>query len=79
MEVDSPDSNIHEVARKLEKRDNGSVVVTDDKLVDLITDRDVAIRCIEEAHDPSSTTAEKVMSSEILYCRAAYRFYIFII
>ena len=70
VEVVSPDATLHEVASKMAKRDCGSVIVVkDDRLVGMITDRDLAIRCIAEAHDPSSTTAEKVMSAEILYCR----------
>ena len=54
----------------MQKRDCGCVIVVkDDRLVGMITDRDIAVRCIANAHDPASTTAEKVMSPEILYCR----------
>lgn len=69
VEIVSPESTLHEVASKMQKRDCGCVVVVkDDRLVGMITDRDIAVRCIANAHDSASTTAEKVMSPEILYC-----------
>lgn len=69
VEIVSPDASLNEVARKMQQRDCGCVVVVkDDRLVGMITDRDIAIRCVAEEHDPSGTTAEKIMSPEILYC-----------
>ncbi len=51
-------------------RDCGCIIVAkDDRLVGVITDRDIAVRCVAEGHHPSETTAEQVMSPEILYCR----------
>jgi CBS domain-containing protein len=50
--------------------DCGSILVADqDRLVGVITDRDLALRCVAESHDAAQTTAEKVMTREILYCR----------
>ena len=70
VEVVTPDATLHEIASKMQKRDCGCVIVVkDDRLVGMITDRDIAVRCIANAHDPVSTTAENVMSPEILYCR----------
>ena len=70
VEVVTPDTSLHEVAQKMRKRDCGAVLVaTNDKLVGVITDRDIAIRCVAEAHHPSETTAQQVMSPEVLYCR----------
>ena len=69
VETVTTDTPIHEVAKKMQQRDCGCVVVVkDDRLVGMITDRDLAIRCIAKEHDLISTTVEKVMSSEILYC-----------
>ncbi len=46
VEVVSPDATLHEVASKMVKRDCGCVIVVkDDRLVGMITDRDLAIRC----------------------------------
>ena len=70
VEVVSPDTPLQEVAKKMQSRDCGCVVVVkDDRLVGMITDRDLALRCIADAHHPAETTAEKVMTAEILYCR----------
>ena len=70
VEIVLPDALLTEVAQKMQKRDCGCVLVVDkDRIVGIVTDRDLALRCIAKAHDPAGTTAEKVMSSEILYCR----------
>ncbi|MBU0800105.1 MAG: CBS domain-containing protein [Alphaproteobacteria bacterium] len=70
IEIVAPDAFLHEVARKMSQRDVGSVIVVrDDRLIGMITDRDIAVRCVAEGHDSSDTTAEKIMTPEILYCR----------
>lgn len=56
----------------MQKSDCGSILVAkDDRLVGVITDRDLALRCVAESHHPAETTAEQVMTKEILYCRDA--------
>ena len=70
VEVVAPNAPLADVARKMQQRDCGCVlVVKEDRLVGMITDRDLALRCIAESHDPASTTAEQVMTPDILYCR----------
>lgn len=67
--VVAPDTLLHEVARKMQQRDCGSILVAKgDRLLGVITDRDLALRCVAESHHPAETTAEKVMTKEILYC-----------
>jgi CBS domain-containing protein len=69
VEIVSPDTLLHEVAQKMVQRDCGSILVAkDDRLIGMITDRDLALRCVAADHHPSETTAEEVMSKEILYC-----------
>lgn len=64
------DTPLHEAADKMQKRDCGCVIVVkDDKLVGVITDRDIVMRCVAKAKEASEMTAENVMSPEILYCR----------
>lgn len=66
----TPDTMIAEVANKMRSRDCGSIlVVQDDRLVGMITDRDIALRCIADAHLPAETTAGQIMTPDILYCR----------
>lgn len=70
VQVVSPDTLLHEVAEKMLHRDCGSILVAkDDRLVGIITDRDIALRCVAANHHPASTTAEEVMTPETLYCR----------
>jgi CBS domain-containing protein len=70
VEIVSPDTLLHEVAKKMQLSDCGSVLVAkDDRLIGVITDRDLALRCVAESHHPEKTTAEQVMTKEILYCR----------
>jgi len=70
VEIVTPDTLLHEVAKKMQASDCGSVLVgKDDRLVGVITDRDLALRCVAESHHPAETTAEQVMTKEILYCR----------
>jgi len=70
VEIVFPNALLTEVAQKMQKRDCGCVlVVKDDRIVGIVTDRDLALRCIAKSHDPAGTTADQVMSSEILYCR----------
>ena len=69
VEVVPPDAPLHEVAQKMQQRDCGCVIVVkDDRLVGMITDRDIALRCVAKSHDPVTTQAKDVMSPEILYC-----------
>jgi len=70
LEIVSPETLLHEVAQKMQSRDCGCVIVVkDDRLVGMITDRDIALRCVAKSHDPESTTAQDIMTPEILYCR----------
>jgi CBS domain-containing protein len=70
VEVVSPETPLHEVARKMLATDCGSVLVSkDDRLVGVITDRDMVLRCIAEARNPVETRAEQVMTTPVLYCR----------
>lgn len=65
-----PKTSVKEVAELMKKHDCGSIpVAKDDKLVGMITDRDIVLRCIAAQGDEGlSMTAEKCMSPRILYC-----------
>lgn len=70
VQVVSPDTLLHEVAKRMQRHDCGSILVAkDDRLLGVITDRDLALRCVAESHHPAETTAQQVMTAEILYCR----------
>jgi CBS domain-containing protein len=40
----------------------------DDRLVGVITDRDIAIRAVAEGMDTAITTVREIMSDEVKYC-----------
>jgi CBS domain-containing protein len=69
VEVIRPDDSIQEAARKMKDLDVGAIPVCDgERLVGMITDRDITIRATAEGRDPSDTTAQETMTSEIYYC-----------
>jgi len=63
-----PDQSIGEAARMMAERDAGALPVgEDDRLVGMITDRDIAIRGVARDLAPD-TPVRDVMSKEVLYC-----------
>ena len=65
----APDSSILEIARKMRDGDIGSTpVVEDERLVGMVTDRDIVVRVIAEGGDVRNKTARDAMSPGVLYC-----------
>lgn len=63
-----PDTPVVDIAKTMRDKDVGSMPVAEnDKLVGMITDRDIVLRCVAESHDPLTTLAREVMSPGILY------------
>src|SRR6266436_7334504 len=70
VQLIKPDDTIRSAAALMKKIDAGALPVAEnDRLVGMITDRDIAIRGIAEGKGPDSTVRE-VMSKEIKYCFA---------
>jgi len=68
----SGDTTVKEVALMMEKDDIGAVPIgQDDKLIGMLTDRDIALRVVARGLDPAATTAESVMTKGIIWCRLA--------
>ena len=66
-----PDTPILEIARKMRDGDIGSTpVIENDRLVGIVTDRDIVVRVIAEGGDVRTKTARDAMSPGILYCYA---------
>jgi len=64
-----PDTPILEIARKMRDGDIGATpVVEDERLVGMVTDRDVVVRVIAEGGDVRTKTARDAMSPGVLYC-----------
>ena len=68
VRVVSPEQTISEAARLMAELDAGSLPVgEDDRLVGMITDRDIAVRAVAQ-QKPPTTKVREVMSQEVLYC-----------
>lgn len=66
--VARPGQTIREAAALMAEIDAGALPVgDDDRLVGMITDRDIAVRAVAEGKSPD-TPVEQVMSREVLYC-----------
>jgi CBS domain-containing protein len=61
------DTTLDEAARTMRERDIGNVVVAeDDRLVGLVTDRDIVVRAVAEGMDPTTTTLGSIVSRDIV-------------
>jgi len=64
-----PGNSLREAAQKMKNLDVGPLPVCDnDRLVGMITDRDIAVRAVAEACDPRTTTVKDVMTPDVVYC-----------
>ncbi len=64
----SPDDTIQEAALMMAEIDAGALPVSEkDKLVGMITDRDIAVRAVAEGRGPDAPVAE-IMSRDVKYC-----------
>jgi CBS domain-containing protein len=70
VKLASPTDTLQQAARMMAELDAGVLPVGDnDRLVGMITDRDIAIRGDAEGRDPTKTTVGQVMSPEaVKYC-----------
>jgi len=68
--VMQPESGLGDIARKMRDEDIGSIPIAEnDRLVGMVTDRDIVIRALADGADMSTLDARSVMSPQILYCR----------
>jgi CBS domain-containing protein len=68
VQIANPDETIETAARMMAKIDAGALPVgEDDRLVGMITDRDIAVRAVAEGLGPT-TAIRSVMSSDVRYC-----------
>lgn len=69
VELVTPDMNITEAAKKMRDGDFGLVPVQkNDRLVGMLTDRDITIRCVAEGRDSKSIHVGEIMTDKVLYC-----------
>ena len=62
-------SSLFEAAQKMKLFNIGFLPVQEgDKLIGLLTDRDIVIRGLAEGLDPQRTSVKDIVSSDIVYC-----------
>ncbi len=65
--VDTP---LSEIAELMANKDIGAVPIGEnDRLVGMITDRDITCRAVARGLDWRETTAADILSSELVYCK----------
>lgn len=66
----SPNTSIAALAKKMQQFDIGAIPVGEnDRLIGMVTDRDIVIRDVTNGKDPSKLTARDVMTKGVTYCR----------
>lgn len=65
----SPDSPISQIAEQMRDIDCGFIPLAEnDKIVGMITDRDITVRAIAEGKNPVETKARDIMTAKTYYC-----------
>jgi CBS domain-containing protein len=66
----TPDTPVSEIARRMRDKDVGAIPVGEnDRLVGMVTDRDITCRAVAAGKDVSKISAREVMTKGIVYCR----------
>lgn len=69
VEVIRPDDTMQTAAKMMADYDVGALPIGEnDRLVGMITDRDITVRGVAPGRDPGKTTVRQMMSGRVLYC-----------
>ena len=69
VRIATPGQSIREVAKIMAEIDAGAMPVGEnDRLVGMITDRDIAIRAVGEGKGPDTPVREVMSTEQVLYC-----------
>ncbi len=68
VDVANPDARLDEAAERMRQLDAGVLPVVDgDKVVGMITDRDITVRATAVGRDPVTTKVSEIMTSEVVF------------
>ena len=68
VEVLDPEASLEEAAQLMCDADIGSVpVVEDEKVIGMLTDRDIVVRAVAEGLDPAETKVGDIMTQEVIH------------
>lgn len=69
VDVIAPSATLVEAARRMRDEDVGALPVgEDDRLMGMLTDRDIVVRAAADGKDSNSSTVRDAMSDRVLYC-----------
>jgi CBS domain-containing protein len=64
-----PRTPVEQLAQLMQQHDIGAIPIGEnDRLIGMVTDRDLVCRCIAAGLDPKSATARDVMTEGIVFC-----------
>lgn len=68
-----PDDSVASVAQLMKENDIGPIPIVEDvvsnKLVGIVTDRDMAMKVVAEGRDPNTTRVKEVMTQDVVTAR----------
>jgi CBS domain-containing protein len=65
----SPDTRVSDIARKMRHSDIGAMPVGEnDRLIGMVTDRDICCKGVANGHDIEMLTARDVMTMGVVWC-----------
>lgn len=65
-----PGTTVKALAQRMREHDIGAIPIGEkDRLVGMVTDRDIVVRGVSEEADCASLTARDVMTKGVVYCR----------
>ena len=68
VEVIAPEASIYEAAEKMSHLDVGPLPVCDgERLVGMLTDRDITVRAVAAGRDPRMTHVRDIMTPDVVY------------
>jgi CBS domain-containing protein len=68
VDVISPEATLDEAAERMKRLDVGPLPVCDgDRLLGMITDRDITVRATAESRDPNTTRVSEIMTPEVVF------------
>ena len=69
VEIVHPDDSLQTAAQKMRYRNVGFLPVCDgDRLIGVLTDRDIALRATAEGVDPSKSLSKEWVTNPVVYC-----------
>jgi len=69
VELISPEATLRTAAEKMARNNFGVLPVEEnDRLVGMLTDRDIVVRCISKGIDPNKAKVRDAMSDHVYYC-----------